>query len=80
MRSGMTCPFCQGRGWSWRGEGDGEAFRQACEPCEGRGHGRVDVLMMVLPWLLAVVVWAGVIGMVWWAWGEYVLLTQARLP
>ena len=79
MKSGMTCPYCRGRGWYWRGEPD-NAERYSCEPCDGRGHGRLTFPMMVLPWLLAVAVWVGVIGMAWWVWGEYVQLTQARLP
>lgn len=62
----MTCPFCHGRGWTWVGDLD-NAFRDECEPCAGRGHGRVRLPMLAIPWLLSGVLWGLVCGAVSWA-------------
>ncbi len=37
----MTCPWCQGRGWAWRGVAS-NAIREACEECAGTGRGRIE--------------------------------------
>ena len=37
----MQCPYCRGRGWAWVGVAS-NAIREECEPCGGKGHGRMD--------------------------------------
>ena len=37
----MTCPYCRGRGWAWRGVAS-NAIREECEECQGKGRGRIE--------------------------------------
>jgi len=41
----MTCNYCGGRGWAWRGVASGAesgAEREPCEPCKGSGRTQTD--------------------------------------
>lgn len=62
----MTCPYCKGLGWRWVGEWEGDAHREECDPCEGRGHGRLTLWAMAIPWLLCGVLWGLVLGGLSW--------------
>ena len=37
----MNCPYCRGRGWAWVGIAS-DAYREECEPCRGKGQGKVN--------------------------------------
>ncbi len=62
----MICPRCDGRGWQWVGTPD-NADRVVCEPCGGRGRGR-------MAWRVVTAV-----GLVLAGWGVVALAIELTL-